>query len=65
MTEAQAQWLRKLRDEGPQAFAYDRAAASCYRFDWTDCDAQNTREWITPAGLAALAAHEQGSGKEA
>ena len=63
MTEAQAQWLRKLRDEGPQMFAFTEEARDTARAGWTDSDPPAIREWITPAGLAALAAHE-GSEKE-
>jgi hypothetical protein len=59
MTPAQAEWLRKLRDDGApcvdalwdgfalEKLGYIRAV-----------DAEN-RDFITPAGLAALAAYEE------
>jgi len=62
MTEAQAAWLRKLRDEGPQHFNTARHDCRdwrhCYIAEWADFDA-NDDDFITPAGLAALAEHEE------
>lgn len=57
MTEAQAQWLRKLRDEGPTTdlSAY-LALTECQ--SWGLCREKDRVLEITPAGLAALAAHE-------
>lgn len=65
MTPAQAAWLRKLRDEGPQGTFHlhntdlteiDR----CQNHGWTKT-ANHIGRFITPAGLAALEAHERGT----
>jgi hypothetical protein len=59
MTEAQAAWLRKLRDEGPQVWR--ECPMADYRRSrnagWEDLD-DDFRFIITPAGLAALAERE-------
>ena len=61
MTPAQAAWLRKLKDEGPQPFAWHLPAARCANEGWTVTDKPmgGGNESITPAGLAALEAHEK------
>jgi broad specificity phosphatase PhoE len=64
MTEAQAAWLRKLRDEGPQdidvLFAAHSQATGCLAAEWSDWSGDpSDPESITPAGLAALAEHER------
>jgi hypothetical protein len=67
MKPAQAAWLRKLRDEGPQVFGPPnnrRTSGFCYKNDWTDLERREASGGcysygITPAGLAALAAHEE------
>ena len=63
MTEAQAAWLRKLRDDGPQdsddLFTPHAQAVGCLGNEWTCWTGDpGDPETITPAGLAALAAHE-------
>lgn len=62
MTEAQAAWLRKLRDEGPQKadFSYD-SPLSCVADGWAKIVIGNRGFYaaITPAGLAALASHDE------
>ncbi len=64
MTRAQAAWLRKLRDEGPHvAYGIGKTGYFCRINGWAAWagDAHESgdyRESITPAGLAALAAHE-------
>lgn len=62
MTRAQAAWLQKLRDEGPQMAteAQDDISLSLYdagltRSEWPDI----WTDHITPAGLAALEAYER------
>jgi hypothetical protein len=58
MTPAQAAWLRKLRDEGPQK-CKTVADEGALRLGWTDAsDYGWPWHMITPAGLAALAAYE-------
>ena len=59
MTEAQAQWLRKLRDEGRQPFAWTEEGRDTAKAGWTESDPPAFWEMITPAGLAALAEHEE------
>ena len=65
MTKAQAAWLRKLRDEGPQAAkGIGKTGYYCRVNEWSAWDglAHETGDWrerITPAGIAALAAHEE------
>lgn len=65
MTPAQAAWLRKLRDEGPHvAYRIGRTGYLCRIKGWAAWadDAFETQIWlehITPAGLAALAEHEE------
>lgn len=60
MTPAQADWLRKLRDDGAQPFAWSLPAARCANEGWTETDRpRDGNETITPAGLAALEAHEK------
>ena len=59
MTEAQAAWLRKLRDEGKQSFAWTYEARDTAKAGWTESDPPAIWERITPAGIAALAAHEE------
>ena len=62
MTDKQAAWLRKLRDEGPQPRPR-YGAANCVRLfrkgllTWAD-DLPDGDQ-ITPAGIAALEAHEK------
>ena len=68
MTEAQAKWLRKLRDEGPQTRRHYDGGTSFRLFhngwlEWAD-DLPNGDQ-ITPAGLAALAEHEAAKAKPA
>lgn len=63
MTEAQAQWLRKLRDEGPQSvsvlFNDHHQAVGCLGKEWTEWTGDpDDPERITPTGLAALAEHD-------
>lgn len=65
MTEAQAAWLRKLRDEGPQNGKIDHGSAMVsLRKVWAAPDEDG---WpyhkITPEGLAALALYENGESK--
>lgn len=57
MTEAQAEWLRKLRDEGSttELSAY-LALTECQ--SWGLCREKDRVLEITPAGLAALAEHD-------
>lgn len=65
MTPAQAAWLRKLRDEGPQIISLSNfgAAAHCYWNRWTDdCEDLPEFDRITPKGIAALEAYERGEG---
>ncbi len=59
MTEAQAVWLRKLRDEGRAPFAMTAEARDCARAGWTDSDPPAFWEWLTANGRDALYAHEQ------
>ncbi len=60
MTPAQAAWLRKLRDEGPQPFAWTTPASKCWGQGWTESDKpRDAIESITPAGLAALTEYEE------
>lgn len=67
MTPAQAAWLRKLRDEGPQQtrfrFANFWHQVMGYSITaWFDMGVKRRHWWthmITPAGLAALEAHEK------
>ena len=64
MGDAQAAWLRKLRDEGPQSiqhlFVRHPHAAGCFGEGWSDWSGDpGSPESITPAGLAALAEHEE------
>ena len=63
MTEAQAAWLRKLRDEGPQNGKIDHSSAMIsLREGWAAPDEAGwPYHMITPAGLAALAKHEEPS----
>lgn len=61
MTEAQAAWLRKLRDEGPQNGwkCITEKALPCFSAGWTkNAEGKPHLDQITPAGLAALAEHE-------
>ena len=60
MTEAQAAWLRKLRDQGPQYIGNvnEKTLRCCDRNGWTTFGPILCRK-STPAGLAALAAHEE------
>ena len=62
MTEAQAAWLRKLRDSAeplPRP-PKSRVGYNCMIKGWTwFAEGSNWREEIKPAGLAALAAHEE------
>ena len=60
MTEAEAAWLRKLRNEGPQnLLACDGETSTCLVRGWTSTDDNHDLDTITPAGLAALAEHEE------
>jgi hypothetical protein len=67
MTPARAAWLRKLRDEGPQIIGPPRRKHTtdfCSVMGLTDFERRDASGgWysygITPAGLAALAAHEE------
>lgn len=66
MTPAQAAWLRKLRDEGPQppvVWANPAISISCMMQEWSVSHHETTHdlETITPAGLAALEAYEKGA----
>ncbi len=63
MTPAQAAWLRKLRDEGPQHRAAGRNTTVniCQSKRWTFTRSVDFIRDITPEGLAALAAHEEKS----
>ena len=64
MTPAQAAWLRKLKDEGPQGTFH------LHGTDLTEIDACQNSGWtrtvnhigrcITPKGIAALEAYERG-----
>jgi hypothetical protein len=62
MTPAQAKWLQRLRDEGPQPRPR-YGAAKCVRLfrkgliEWAADIPQGDQ--ITPAGLAALEDHEK------
>lgn len=64
MTDAQAAWLRKLRDEGPQVCkGRGRTGYLCRINGWASWagnahEIGDYSESITPAGLAALAEHE-------
>lgn len=60
MTEAQAAWLRKLRDEGPHEKApRGNPGIVCSQKSYMRWD-PIARVWrITNAGLAALAEHEE------
>lgn len=63
MTEVEAAWLRKLRDEGPQCisllFSNFCHAKDCLKVGWTFWSGVPTEpESITPEGLAALSEHE-------
>lgn len=64
-TDAQAAWLTKLRDEGPQSGALrSPVATNCYRRGWTEnCDWSRPGQWgreyfVLQAGLDALARWE-------
>lgn len=69
MTPAQAAWLRKLRDEGPQGTFH------MHGLDMTEIDACQNKGWtrtvnhvgrvITPAGIAALEEWDQAQGSRA
>jgi hypothetical protein len=67
MTPAQAAWLRKLRDEGPQVIgppSNKRTTGFCTVNGLTDFERRKeSGGWysyaVTPAGLAALAAYEE------
>ena len=71
MTPAQAAWLRKLRDDGPQLTGppnNKRTAGFCSANGLTDFERREASGGrysyaITPAGLAALAEHERDGGK--
>lgn len=58
MTEAQANWLRKLRDEGRCSFAMTEEARDCEREGWTDSDDPAFWEWLTQRGREALWRYE-------
>ena len=59
MTEAQAAWLRTLRDEGPEPPRDDNDDLwfDCVRAGWVDIT-EAAKDCITTAGLAALAEYE-------
>jgi hypothetical protein len=60
MTEAQAAWLRKLRDEEPIGAFNLMLWVACYGAGWIGyAHPDSGRSAITPAGLAALAAYEE------
>jgi hypothetical protein len=64
MTDAQAAWLRKLRDEGPQNPKMTTIPGMkywCLTHGLTTLFGKRMRpkHAITPAGLAALAEHER------
>ncbi len=76
MTPAQAEWLRKLKDEGPHRHVRHewmqmrRTKQSAFivwgpeGYGMSPLDAPPDAVWlarITPAGLAALEAHERGT----
>lgn len=64
MTEAQAAWLRKLRDEGPHvAYGIGKTGYNCRVKGWSAWainahEIGDYSESITHAGIAALAEHE-------
>ena len=65
MTEAQAAWLRKLRDEGPQKRPHGGLASvarKAFLAGLVEWDTPGVSDRITPAGLAALQQHEEGKG---
>lgn len=58
MTEAEAQWLRELRQRPMVQGGRGKASAvSCIMALWSRTNEYGTDE-ITPAGLAALAEHD-------
>ena len=60
MTKAQAAWLRKLRQQPMTQGGNENAAAVyCVMNLWSRTNEYGVDE-ITPAGIAALAAHEEG-----
>lgn len=64
MTEAQAAWLRKLRDEGPQEHQKLQFFGITNRTGWVESIGLGwRRRRITPAGLAALAEHDAARGQ--
>lgn len=64
MTTAQAAWLRKLRDEGPQRWVgqlHQSAWEQCFDAGWADFQIGDDIDFITPAGLAAIDEHDRGT----
>ena len=61
MTEAQAAWLRKLRDEGQQHKLIAPKAVDCLaiKAGLVDIEPYRFFRFITPAGLSALAEYEE------
>ncbi len=58
MTHAQAAWLRKLKDEGPQStFPPAGISRDAIMREWADM--LDEYDFITPAGIAALQAYER------
>ena len=63
MTDAEAAWLKLLRDQGPQSidllFQKHSRAQDCLEKGWSAWSGDpDDGEEITPAGLAALAIKE-------
>ena len=62
MTEAQAAWLRDLKDYGPHISIWsDCRVLECEEAMWCERTGRDNgaESRITPAGIAALAAHEE------
>ena len=62
MTEAQAEWLSRLKDYGPRTSIWsDCRVHECEEAGWCERTGRynGAENRITPAGIAALAAHEE------